>query len=279
MSARRNQREAQYIIRSMPLWFARAAATLIAVGVCAACSSPLGKQYEYEEQVYLSVDGSATVVIDASVPALVALRRLPLDPTLRSGVDREQVRKLYATTGCGDVRVGQPWVRRGRRFVQIRLSTPDVNQLQQCRPLSWSTYRLSRDDQAVTYEQVVGVAADGDPGNVNWDGSELVAFKLHAPGRILFHNVKRLKDGANGQAERGNILTWEQRLADRREGRPLEISVRMDAQSILYRTLWLFAGAFSAALVVLSLLVWVTVRRAKKKRAIAPYGLSSGRTE
>src|SRR6187402_2675965 len=102
--AARNQRDAQYIIRSMRLPFARAGLSLLAVGVLASCSSPLGRQYEYEEQIYLSVDGRATVVIDASLPALVALRRLPLDPTLRSSVDREQVRKLYATAGCDDVR-------------------------------------------------------------------------------------------------------------------------------------------------------------------------------
>ena len=35
----------------------------------------------------------------------------------------------------------------------------------------------------------------------------------------------------------------------------------MDSQSILYRTLWLFAGAFAAALAVLALLIWLTMRK------------------
>jgi hypothetical protein len=41
------------------------------------------------------------------------------------------------------------------------------------------------------------------------------------------------------------------------------MEVRMDNQSILYRTLWLFAAAFAAAMVVLVALIWWTVRRGK----------------
>jgi hypothetical protein len=45
------------------------------------------------------------------------------------------------------------------------------------------------------------------------------------------------------------------------------MEVRMDSQSILYRTLWLFAGAFAAAVLLIMTLVWLTVRRAKRKLA------------
>lgn len=240
-----------------------AAAVACAIVVLNACTNPLGRQYEYEEQIYLSIDGKATVVIDASIPALVALHGLPLDPSLRSPVDRDQVRRLFATAGCEDVRVGQPWIRRGRRFVQIRVATPDVNQLQSCGPLSWSSYRLTRVDQHLNYDQTVGPAKAGDPGNVNWNGSEIVGFKLHLPSRIL--HVKRLEDGANGEAGRGNILTWEQRLSDRIAGQPLSMSVRMDSASILFRTLSLFAGAFGAAVLMLAALIWLTIRRARRR--------------
>ena len=36
----------------------------------------------------------------------------------------------------------------------------------------------------------------------------------------------------------------------------------MDKESILYRTLWLFALAFVAAVAVLGGLIWLTMRRA-----------------
>jgi hypothetical protein len=96
---------------------------------------------------------------------------------------------------------------------------------------------------------------------VNWDGSELVAFKLHLPSRIYDHNVRRIEDNEPGDIDRGNILTWEQRLADRRAGAPVTMDVKMDPTSILFTTLWLFAGAFTAAVIALGSIVWWVKRR------------------
>ena len=42
----------------------------------------------------------------------------------------------------------------------------------------------------------------------------------------------------------------------------------MDAESILYRTLILFGGAFAAALAAIAGLIWITVRRARAKKAL-----------
>jgi hypothetical protein len=41
----------------------------------------------------------------------------------------------------------------------------------------------------------------------------------------------------------------------------------MESRSILYTTLWLFAGAFAAAVITLILIVWWTMRRGKKSKA------------
>ena len=219
---------------------------------------------EYEEQIYLRVDGSATVVIDASIPALVALRNLPLDPSRASRIDRDELRTLFASQGCVDPRVGQPWVRKGRRFVQVDLSVGDVRELTKCAPLAWSSYSFERSSTDIHFVQRMGAAANGAPGNVNWDGSELVGFKLHAPSRVLYHNVRRLEDNQPGQPDRGNILTWEQRLSDRQAGQPLVMDVRLAPESILYRTLWLFAGAFAAAVAVIGALIWAMVDRGRR---------------
>jgi len=249
----------------MRVWAQRAAAVgLVAfVAAAAGCRNPLGRQYEYEEQMYLGVDGQAQVVIDTSMPALVALRGVPIDPSPRVPIDRDQVRRLFSVAGCSNVRVGQPWIRRGRRFIQIRVTAPKVTDLKACGPLAWASYTFERQGNVIHFQQEIGPAASGNPGSVNWDGSEIVAFKLHLPSKIIFQNVKRLEDGSNGTTERGNILTWEQRLSDRRAGVPLSMEVRMDSQSILYRTLWLFAGAFVAAVVVLIVLIWMTMRKAR----------------
>jgi hypothetical protein len=243
----------------------RVAAVVVALAL-AGCANPLGRQYEYEEQLYLGVNGSATVIVDSSVPALVALRQVALDPEPNAQADREEIRRTLASSGCGDVRVGQPWRRKGRRFVQVRISADDARTLSSCALLTWSKYTFDTEpDGTIVFSQSVGAAAGGDPGHVNWTGDELVAFKLHLPSRIIEHNVKRLSDGENGTVERGNILTWEQRLVDRRAGKPIEMRVRIESESILYRTLWLFAGAFGAAILALAAAVWLTMRRGRRR--------------
>jgi hypothetical protein len=237
------------------------AAVLLLLVSSAACQTPFGRQYEYEEQLYLSVDGSADVTVNASIPALVTLRGLPVD----AAMDREAVARVVEQAGCVDPRVGRPWTRRGRRFVQIRLATDDVRDFARCGLLGWSSYTFTPDDETISYAQELGKAAGVDPGPVNWDGSEIVGFKVHLPSRILYHNVKRLEDGANGSPERGNILTWEQYLAARRQGQPLRMEVRMAADSILFHALRLFVGALAAAIAVLAGAVWFVIRRGRRR--------------
>jgi hypothetical protein len=237
------------------------AAAVLMLGLAAACSSPFGRQYEYEEQLYLGVDGSADVTINTSLPALASLRGLSLDPA----IDRDGLRAEVAKAGCANPRVGRPWMRRGRRFAQIRLSVDDVRRLRECRLLSWSSYTFEVQEGVILFTQTVGAAAGVDAGPVNWDGGEIVGFKLHVPSRIVFHNVKRLEDGSNGAPERGNILAWEQYLTDRRASRPLRMEVRMDSRSILFHAVRLFLGALAAAIALIAGTVWLVVRRARRR--------------
>lgn len=253
--------------------FARASlvALMTSALFIASCTNPLARQYEYEEQLYLKVDGSATVVVDASLPALVLLRGASFDPSLSGSTDRAGVRRLYESAGCPIDSVSRLWERRGRRFAQIQISVKDLKTLPACPLLSWSTYSLTphpAQPQQLKYLQTLGPPAGRDPGAVNWDGSELVAFKVHAPSRVHFHSVKKL-DGSDGDPERGNILTWEQTLADRRAGRPLTMEVHMETTSILYTTLWLFGGAFVAAVILLVTLIWLTIRRGRKQASLS----------
>ena len=228
---------------------------LLAVVSLSACGQAgLGKQYEYEEEIYLDTDGSATVIVNASLPALVALRglALPVDPSAR--FDRRSLRGLYEVEGVKVTRVSRPWRRKGRRFIQVRLEVTDITKLPASRPFSWSTYELSVRDGVMSYLQTVGAPAAGTPTNAGWDGSELVAFRLHLPSRIQYHNAP------SKQVERGNILGWEQPLKTRLTGELLRLEVRMDRESILYRTVTLFALAFAAAMALLAAIIWWVVR-------------------
>lgn len=268
-----------YIMRSMRV--GSHALVALAFVLAAACAGVFGREYEDQEELYLNIDGSASVVINSSIAALVALRDLPLETSLHARFDPQAIRRLYESLGCHVVRIGQPWYRHGRRFIQVRLSTADVRSLGGCKPLTWSTYRFNQSDGTILVEQILGKSAaqeESSPRVVDapWSGTEVVAFRMHLPSKVLSHNVRLLKDNTTGDIERGNILTWEQRLSDRRAGVPIVMQVTMDPESILYRTLWLFAGSFLAAIVVLAALIWWTIRKGRK-RLTRPWNGSSRR--
>jgi hypothetical protein len=241
-----------------------------AAGGCNGRNGLLAPQYEYEEDLTLSLDGSATLVVNASIPALVALRGFTLDTSSNARLDRlaARVREAYASPYAEVVRVAQ-WTRSGRRFVGVRLRVPDIRNLSKAGPFSWATYDLQAGaGQHVFRETVRGTATTSRaPGDVGLTGDELVAFRLHLPSHIRFHNAKDIESGEGRSVQRGNIVTWEQRLSDRLRGTPVQIEVRMDSESILYRTLWLFGFAFLAALCVLALLIWITIRKGRKSAA------------
>jgi hypothetical protein len=248
----------------------RASAVLVALllSVVAACGGwVFGKVYEYEEDVYVSLDGSAELIVNASIPALVTLRGidLPVDPAAR--LDRDQIRAAYTSPLTDVPRVSRPWLRQGRRFVQVRLRVADIRTLAEVAPFSWSHYELAEKDGLVVYRQTIAKSAmrPGTLQNFGWSGGEVVAFRLHMPSRIVWHNARDLETNETSDIARGNILSWEQHLTDRLDGRPISIEVRMDRQSILYRTLWLFAGAFVAAVTLIGALIWLTIRKGAKE--------------
>jgi hypothetical protein len=228
-----------------------------------------GRQYEYEEELFVRLDGSASLTVNASLPALAALRGLdvPLDP--EQLVDRAHVRALYESPVAEVTHVSRGWRRAGRRFVQVRLEIPDIRRLPEARPFAWSTYHIAESDGEHLFRQRVAAPAftPGTLQNVGWTGQELVAFRLHLPSRIRYHNARDIDTDQPLDPERGNILRWEQYLADRLDGEPVEIEVRMESRSILHTTLWLFGTAFGAALGLLAFLVWLMFRRGARQRA------------
>jgi hypothetical protein len=247
-----------------------AAFVMLAAADAAACKGGLlGRQYEYEEDLNLALDGTATLVVNASIPALVALRGLDLDTSPGARLDRDKIQALYQSPITTVMHVSPPWRRGGRRFVQVRMKVSDVRRLGEVAPFSWSRYALTIADGRAIFEQKVGASAlrPGTLQQVGWNGSEIVAFRLHLPGRIRWHNSRDVDTNEPTQTARGNILAWEQHLADRLDGVPIDIRIEMDSQSILHRTLWLFVGAFVAAVAVLAGLIWWAMRKAPQEPA------------
>lgn len=218
------------------------ALVLIAVLTSIACGNVIARKYEYEEEIFLNLDGSATVYVNASVPALVALRgvALPVDPAAR--LDRTVVRDLYQTpvTEVESVTTSR---REGRRYVHLRLDVPDVRKLGEAPIFAWSTYRYLDGDASYEFSQQMNAAAGKDVGNVGWSGDELVAVRIHLPSVIKFHN------SPSRRTERGNIVIWEQPLTERLKSTPLDIQATVEKDSILFRTLALF-GAMGVLVII-----------------------------
>jgi hypothetical protein len=139
----------------------------------------------------------------------------------------------------------------------VRLAVDDITTLGSAPPFAWSTYRIDRRDDLMIYRQALGGSTGTPVSDVGWHGSELVAFRLHLPSRIRYHNA-----GADN-LKRGNILVWEQALAKRQAGTPLEIEARIERTSILYSTLMLFLVSGALAMTVLALIIWWVVRKGK----------------
>jgi len=246
------------------VWLGALRVVVLLAGVAggAACSNVIARKYEYEEDVYLRLDGSATVYVNAAVPALVALRDapLPLDPAAR--LDRNDVRAFYEGPG---VRVASVSVsrREGRRYVHLQIAVDDIRALSALRPFAWSAYSLAPRDGLLVFTQQMTTAAGRDVGTVGWQGDELVAVRLHLPSRVPFHNAP------SRTVERGNIITWEQPLAARAKSDPLAIEVHLEQESILFQTLTLFGSMAALAVAVMGGFIW-WVRRSGRKRAPTP---------
>jgi preprotein translocase subunit Sec61beta len=214
------------------------------------------RQYEYDEELNLSLDGSAVVYVNSSVAALVALRGLELDLDPRARLDRDTIRDAYTSPITHVSRVSASR-RRGRRFVHLRIEVSDVRRLAESPPFSWSTYEFVKRDDEVVYRQRVAASVGRDVGAVGWTGRELVAFRLQLPSKIRYHNAP------SKQIERGNIALWEQPLAARLEGRPVTLEVRLDPRSILYRTIWLFGLMIGLVILSFVVVIWLVMRKGR----------------
>jgi hypothetical protein len=244
----------------MRIYRAAVLAVLTMAAVGCSGSSSLFRQYEYEEDVYLSLDGTAAVYVNSSVQALDALRGTTFDTSPSAPLDRDAVRAFYTTPVTHVTQISQSR-RRGRRFVHVRLDVDDIRRLGATAPFQWSHYDFRRQDDLYLYLQSIGASANKSVSDAGWNGSELVVFRLHLPSKIAYHNA-RVEN-----FKRGNILVWEQTLADRLRGAPLVLDARMQTESILYRTLTLFGLMFLVVAAMFAIVIVAVARSGTKKGA------------
>jgi len=252
--ARSNAERAEHAVKKILGVLCGLCVLLLSLSACG--SGGFFKQYEYEEEMYLALDGSATLYVNTSIAALNALRGTAFDASAAARIDRDAVRQYYSTPVTRVVRVSESR-RSGRRFVHVRLDVSDLRQLASSPPFAWSRYTFDRRGEQFIYKQTVGGPASSTAVNAKWSGKELTAFRMHLPSKIDWHNTP------THETERGNIVSWEQPLSDRLKGVPIDIEARMETQSILYRTLWLFGLTGIAAALAFVVVIWWILRRGR----------------
>jgi hypothetical protein len=233
--------------------FGAAVLALVVVAAVGCRSGGLFRPYEYEEDVYLSLDGTATVYVNSSVAALDALRGASFDLDPRARIDRDAIRRFYTTPVTRVTAINESR-HSGRRFVHVRMDVDDIRRLGEAPPFSWSDYDFHLEDGRYLFTQTLGAPAAKPAGKPGWTGREIVAIRLHLPSRIEYHNA-----GASNM-KRGNILVWEQPLEARLRGVPKILEAQMRTQSILYSALTMF-GATIVAVAAMFAIVIVVVRR------------------
>ena len=219
------------------------------------------RQDQYEEEIYLRLDGSADgrrERVDRGA-GRVARADLSTDPGVT--IDRDKIRAFYQSPATRVTRVSRPWRRSGRRFIQVRVATERHSHARRAprrspgRPTAWTSAAGSTSIARRWARRPASRLA-----NVGWNGDELVAVRMHVPSKIPYHNAP------SREIERGNILGWEQPLRDRLAGKPLDIEVRMETDSILARTLTIFGLSAAAALALLGAVVLLGSPRGGRKR-------------
>jgi hypothetical protein len=239
----------------------------LVAAAAAGCGSggSLFRQYEYEEDLYLSLDGTATVYVNSSIAALNALRGASFNTDPRARIDRDGIRSYYTTPVTRVTAINESR-RSGRRFVHVRIDVDDIRRLGEAGPFAWSSYDFRRESDLYAYRQSIAAGTSKDVGNVGWTGREFVAFRLHLPSKIMHHNKA-------ADFRRGNILVLEQPLSDRLKGLPLTLDANMQTQSILYSALTLF-GATGLAVALMFAVVIVVVRRSGSRGSSGSSGSS-----
>jgi hypothetical protein len=229
-------------------------ACALVTAACGGRRSPFRSPPEYEEEVYIALDGSAAVNVNASVASLVALRGFDLNVDPRGRVDRADVRRYFEGPGARvtAISLGR---RNGRRFAHVAIDVDDIRKLSQLAPFAWSRYRFEPRGDIVEFEQTVGGPSGKPIQDVGWDGGEIVAFRVHVPSEILYHNT----DGV----QRGNILEWDQPLSARLKGEALALQVNMEPRSILYSTLLLFGATVVAVAMAFAVVIWLIARKGR----------------
>jgi hypothetical protein len=147
--------------------------------------------------------------------------------------------------------------RDGRPYLFVAAEFDDVNRLSGTPAFPDLQIRLRRADGRLELEgEWRPPESRPPPAASERDG--LLAVRFHVPSKVYSHR------NAFAGVERGNILSWREDVAAADAARPLTFGASLDERSILGSTVALFAAAIAAALALMGVALWLTVRRGRK---------------
>jgi hypothetical protein len=213
---------------------------LLASGGCAT--------YEYEEEIFLEVDGSGRIRMSGSTAAIETLhgRRAEAAESLFEGIEVHSIRET---------------MREGRKLVHVEASFPDWESLCRVPAFRERSCRFTRGESDRELELLVPAA----PAVAPVDPEAPVAFRFHFPSAVRYHN-------SPGGIERGNIVSWKRPFG----GSPLEVHARFDRRTLLGERISVMGKAlFLVVASIGSALLWMRRKGRRELEAVTTSGCPS----
>ena len=204
--------------------------------------------YEYEEEVFLRLDGSGRFRVSGSREALGTL--LPLSrvtvETVRDHFDEPQVE-------LDSVRETE---RDGRSFIHVQARFSDWSRL--CEHPAFSGRNCSLVIGPDVLEIEATVPGPQWSGRVATDPDAPIAFRIHFPSTVAFHN-------SPNEIERGNIVRWQRSMGEHFAREPLVIQARFEKRSVLETTVMVLIAAVSLVAVAITGAILLMVRKGRRQ--------------
>src|SRR3990172_2351246 len=151
--------------------------------------------YEYEEEVYLEVDGSGEIRMSGSTTAVAALHGL-------DEATAESAKALFEGEGVERLSALET-ERERRKFVHVQARFSPWGKLCRIPAFRDRRCRLAKGEESLALELSLPSPRAAAPESL--EPQALLALRYHLPSTIRYHN-------APSDIERGNILSWKRTL-------------------------------------------------------------------
>jgi hypothetical protein len=213
--------------------------------------------YEYEEEVFLEVDGSGEIRMSGSTAAIEGVHAL-------DEADAASAKALFEGEGV-EVLSALETERDQRKFVHVEARFTGWDELCRLRAFRGRRCVLENEEEGLALELSLPSPRAAAPDGL--DPQALLALRYHFPSTIRYHN-------SPSDIERGNILCWKRTLREHFAGRPLDVEVHFDRRTVLAATVSVMGIALALVAASIGTALWLMVRKGRRQlraEAISAY--------